>query len=349
MPTEQWITKEDMADALKKAKTTRKNKSSAFTRVKKRLDSLLTGDAEEDILKEVYTELADSFKALEKSNEDLCLLLDGQELDAEDSYLDTSADSLSEMQLKVNRKIKEKEQREKESSLEADKKKQFEGRLAALKASIQTFGKPSSTLSNLSIAKTISHADMRLEMKKVEDSLAKIQEDMSKVVDMDPSADLTAVFEQFNSLVVDEVDRCKSIALEYVKDAPSLGPAPVHGGGESRIGFSTTKRETVMLPKFSGDEKSAFLKYPVWKLQWEDHIREYEPRYRSTMLLNHLDEKATLQIIGLENNYDEAMKQLDNYYSNRNKVIKACLDEIRAYPSIGPLITRIWCPIRNAW
>ena len=114
-----------MADALKKAKTTRKNKSSAFTRVKKRLDSLLTGDAEEEIVKEVYTELADSFKVLEKSNEDFCLLLDGEELDAEDSYLDASSDLLSEMQLKVNKKIKEKEQREKEVSLEADKKKNF--------------------------------------------------------------------------------------------------------------------------------------------------------------------------------------------------------------------------------
>ena len=53
------------------------------------------------------------------------------------------------------------------------------------------------------------------------------------------------------------------------------------------------------------------------------------------MLLNHLDEKATQQIIGLENKYDDAMKQLDAYYSDSNKVIKACLDEIRAHPSIS--------------
>ena len=53
------------------------------------------------------------------------------------------------------------------------------------------------------------------------------------------------------------------------------------------------------------------------------------------MLLNHLDEKATLQIIGLENDYDKAIQQLDKYYSDNNKVIKACLDEIRAHPNIG--------------
>ena len=43
--------------------------------------------------------------------------------------------------------------------------------------------------------------------------------------------------------------------------------ADVTGGGRDRSGsgtnFSTTKRETVMLPKFSGDEKTAFLKYSI--------------------------------------------------------------------------------------
>ena len=45
--------------------------------------------------------------------------------------------------------------------------------------------------------------------------------------------------------------------------------ADVTGGGRDRSGsgtnFSTTKRETVMLPKFSGDEKTTFLKYQYGK------------------------------------------------------------------------------------
>ena len=53
------------------------------------------------------------------------------------------------------------------------------------------------------------------------------------------------------------------------------------------------------------------------------------------MLLNHLDKKATLQIIRLRNKYEEAMTQLDKYYSDSNKVIKSCLDEIRAQPAIS--------------
>ena len=90
-----------------------------------------------------------------------------------------------------------------------------------------------------------------------------------------------------------------------------------------------------MLPHFSGDEKSAYLKYPVWKKQWEEHIQEYEEKYRATMLLSHLDDKAQLQIVGLETNYEEAVKQLDSYYNDSKKVIRACLDEIRAQPQVS--------------
>ena len=74
-----------------------------------------------------------------------------------------------------------------------------------------------------------------------------------------------------------------------------------------------------MLPKFSGDERTAFLKYPVWKTQWLNHITEYEVKYRATMLLNHLDDKATLQIIGHENDYDKLMELLDRYYNDARK------------------------------
>ena len=90
-----------------------------------------------------------------------------------------------------------------------------------------------------------------------------------------------------------------------------------------------------MLPAFSGDEKTAFLKYPVWKQQWDSHIVEYEDKYRATMLLNHLDEKALTQIIGLENDYEKAIAQLDKFYNDSKKIIKACLDEIRVHPNVA--------------
>ena len=53
------------------------------------------------------------------------------------------------------------------------------------------------------------------------------------------------------------------------------------------------------------------------------------------MLMNHLDEKAQLQIVGLEKSYEEAIKQLDSYYIDAKKVIWVCLDEIRAHPQVA--------------
>ena len=62
--TEAWVTREDMAEALKKAKGVRKNKLNAFTRIKKRLQTLIEGDTEEATLRTVYEEAAEAFKVL---------------------------------------------------------------------------------------------------------------------------------------------------------------------------------------------------------------------------------------------------------------------------------------------
>ena len=90
-----------------------------------------------------------------------------------------------------------------------------------------------------------------------------------------------------------------------------------------------------MLPQFSGEEKTAFLQYPIRKKQWLSHISEYEVKYRATMLLNHLDTKAKEQIIGFENEYDLAIEKLEKYYNDAKKIIKACLDEIRGHGNIS--------------
>ena len=55
---------------------------------------------------------------------------------------------------------------------------------------------------------------MRKELEKIEASMAKLQEMKDTVVKLNPTADLVAVHEQFNSLVVEEVDSGKRIALE---------------------------------------------------------------------------------------------------------------------------------------
>ena len=73
---ERWFTAEEMAEALKKSKNNRKNKLGSFSRVKRRLQTLIDGGAEEKTLQETYSELSDAYNVLEKAHEELCLILE---------------------------------------------------------------------------------------------------------------------------------------------------------------------------------------------------------------------------------------------------------------------------------
>ena len=53
------------------------------------------------------------------------------------------------------------------------------------------------------------------------------------------------------------------------------------------------------------------------------------------MLLNHLDAKAKEQIVGFENQYEQAVERLDTYYNDAKKIVKACLEEIRVHANIN--------------
>ena len=335
-----------MADETRRAKVIRSNKMSAFTRKRNHLQQLIDGVAPSAKLIEVYTELSEAYSSLEKAQEDLMLVVDEETLETEGVYLDNPSLVLAEMDLKVskasdtqNQLKKDVENRQKEEQESAAREREYAVALAKFKSSILGFGKPSGQLMTLSAEKRISIGDMRLEVTKLETDLEKLVQQKLELLNLNPEADLTAESEQFNSLVSDEVERCKAIALEYMKDVPATDtPAPTvtAGGGASRgSSYSATKRETVMLPKFSGDEKTAFLQYPIWKKQWNSHISEYEIKYRATMLLNHLDSKATDQIVGFETEYDQAMEKLDHYYNDSKKIVKACLDDIRGHSTIG--------------
>ena len=333
----------DMADSIKKCKAIRISKLGAFTRKKNHLTQLLEGGANSVKLREVYGDLLNAFKDLENAHENLLVELPEDGLEAELTYLDAPATTLSDLDLRVTTSVETEKQSELQLQTEANaalKIQEFESAKAALKAKIEGFGKPSANLSVLSNEKNISFGDMRSEVKKLEESQAKLLEDRIKLGNMDHAADLSSFVDMFSNLVVVEVDACKRIAMEYLKEDVAVVPtvrdvSPTGGGTGSGFSFSSTKRETVMLPKFSGDERTAFLKYPIWRKQWEQHIQEYEEKYRATMLLTHLDDKAQLQIVGLETNYDEAIKQLDRYYVDAKKVIKACLDEIKSSPTVG--------------
>ena len=180
-----------MAEEARKARVTRTNKMSAFTRKRNHLQQLLDGAAPGTKLTEVYTELSDAYLALERAHEDYMLVIDEAGLDAETTYLDSPSTILGEMDLKVskaadtqNQLKRDLEKREKESEEEAAKKRKYSVALATFKANIMGFGKPSGQLSTLSNEKRISIADMRLEVKKIE--YAKLAQQKLELLNLDP-------------------------------------------------------------------------------------------------------------------------------------------------------------------
>ena len=104
MPIEErWFTAGDMADAVKKAKVGRKSRLGSFTRKKNHLEALINGETEGTVLEKHYEELSQSFKDLEQAHENLCLLLEEDDEDAADSYLDDPSQVLSSLHVKVSK------------------------------------------------------------------------------------------------------------------------------------------------------------------------------------------------------------------------------------------------------
>ena len=77
-----------MADAVKKAKAVRISKLGAFTRKKNHLVQLLDGGAVSVKLQEIYLDLSNAFKDLEKAHEDLLVELAEDQIETELTYLD---------------------------------------------------------------------------------------------------------------------------------------------------------------------------------------------------------------------------------------------------------------------
>ena len=246
-----------MSEALKRAKAVRVSKRGVFTRKKNHLQQLLDGGAQTERLREAYSDLSEAFKTLENAHEEVLIALDEDQIETEEAYLNSPAEDLSAMDVKVNTSTQAQNAQQAQDKADADKASQklvFEGAVASFKTKVESFGKPSVNLQQLINEKTISFADMWLEMTKLENSQAKLLEERVALSNMDPTADLSGLCDQFSNLVVVEIDLCKRLALEYLKADVSITPTPAatvsssEGTRSSPTGFSSTKRETVMLP-----------------------------------------------------------------------------------------------------
>ena len=101
---------------------------------------------------------------------------------------------------------------------------------------------------------------------------------------------------------------------------------------------AVSQPEHVKLPEFVGDEKCSpwpFLSFPIWLKQWKGVIEDYEAKYRDRLLCDKLDSSALAKITGFENDYDEAMKRLEQYYGDSSKVIKCVVKQVRDPDSLS--------------
>ena len=179
---------------------------------------------------------------------------------------------------------------------------------------------------NLGLVDTLaesSGADMRFEWQKVKSDFKGLKDKMVRVVGIDHMQDPTQIEEKF-------VNDCEKIFLDTQKWFLSkLKDVPNTSGVSERVNDHSTKKEAVRLPKFQGDEKmSPYLKFPIWKKQWEVVIMEYDEKWRAGLLWDHIDDSARSKIIGCEAEYDEASERLNKFYGDPLKVVACVMKEV---------------------
>ena len=139
----------EMADELKKARGVRRSKLGSFTRKKNHISQLLEGGANSEKLKSEYSELVAAFKRLEETQENILILLEVDEMDAEESFMDDPAKTLAEIDIQIgtaketeDQKRLQEELQNKERDDAAATKKEQDSAVAIFRASVESFGKP---------------------------------------------------------------------------------------------------------------------------------------------------------------------------------------------------------------
>ena len=166
-PREQWIVlnnKSTMTEDIKKFKNLRRTKLASFTRKQNQLQSFIDGTADANKLREVYAELRETYNAVENAHESYVSIVEESVLDEEGDYMEVPSNALHTMDVKVTEKIS---RLNVEENSAADRKN-IEEKKNKFKQSIEAFGSPSRLITQLSTGKTVSFADMRLELSKVE-------------------------------------------------------------------------------------------------------------------------------------------------------------------------------------
>ena len=307
-------------------KKNRTKAKSDFTRSEKTLRTLIDNNSQSFLVTEQFEKLKICFQKLEDAQD---AFLGVTEIDIEEdanglkymdgpsdqydnalttysAYLRTSEDT-ERNQLKKNEEddlkaVKEVQQGEIREKLRCEK--------AKLETAIDTFGWTNDNIED-SLAEA-SDSDKRKEWQRVETEYESLKSQLLSVISMDPAEDSSPTTKKFKDVAEKTYNKVKKWMMSQLKDSVEEKTSVSRGSERS------FKTEKVSLPKFKGDEKeSPYLKYPIWKKQWDSLISHYDEAHRDRLLFQQVDDVAKSKFIGYESNYEEAMKRLDSFYGGR--------------------------------
>ena len=228
------------------------------------------------------------------------------------------ADEEERKKIEADREVLEHER------FEREKKEKFEVEKTEFEFAVDTFQRM-----NIALRETLEVAsgeDKRSELQKYNDEFTQLKD---KYIQLSGTTgvDMTEVKEKFIEHAEKTFAETQKWLLSELKDTSKTS-----GGKDTPVACAKSskgKTESVPLPSFQGDSKtSPFLKFPVWKSQWDILIQDYDKKYHTTLLCKYLDDTACNKFVGWEDNYEEAMKRLADYYGNPVKVVQWVMKEV---------------------
>ena len=232
-----------------------------------------------------------------------------------------------------SRKIREEERIAAEDAIRhKESQEKFNAEKAELETAIGAFSRMTVKVKESLSAENISEFNKRSEWKKVDSEFSSLKSNLIRVTGLAQGQDVS----ETNKLFEDQAEVAFADMQKWIFTQDIDLSLPLTSSGSSGGVKSSTKKESVQLPKFSGCEKtSCFLTYPTWRKQWDNLIREYEPHYRSPMLLQHVDEEAKKKFVGYDDDYEKAMERLEKFYGNPQKVISCVMKEVNSQKPIA--------------
>ena len=360
-----------MADAAKRCRTQAK---SNFTRSITMFDDLIGSASSSELVKKQFDKVMSCWDKLEVAQDDFVSKMDIDIDTHKDglAYLDEAGENhkrvvesfskfLKDMKVVENdemQKTAEDKKLSEEERIKAEtrerKAAEEQSRTDELNAKFD-FAKNEmllmiDTFNSMHVGAKDTLADVSADVKqeewgKIESDFKALQSKLVTFSVMDTARNIDEVKTKFDKDAKELFTSTQKWVLSQLKNASNTSGGSASESSSSSSNSKFTRRETVNLPMFKGDENgSPFLEFPIWKKSWDSLIVDYEERFHYRLLAEHLDDAAKSKFVGSENDYETAMKKLGFYYGNVSKLVKCVVREVMSQSQIsegqyGPLVS----------